>query len=234
MADEVAPEPTPVEPPVEPEPPNFEELLAEKEKQLQELEQNLNLAKADADAKMNQLEQIVSRAFTAPDPPPPPPVTPDQFEENQYGATAEMIQREVAAALEKNNQQVGAVMRGMAESAFSAQYNQVAQDDMFPHVKDKVDKFFNENPAERMKPGSVENVFTYYLGEHVRQHGAPAAPSPPTPTPAAPVAPEPPAPKPELDAQKERLARAFGIESAEEWESIEKGDKYPKRARSRR
>jgi hypothetical protein len=230
MDNEMVVEPTadptpPAEPPQEP---DLQALLEQERAAKAELEAKLAAQSQASDANYKRLEDLVVARFNqAPPaaPEPEPVIDRDAYLDNPDAAVDQKIERKLAA----NNAKVAEAMKTLAERSFQSDYAamRVSNPEIFDKLKPQIDEFYAANPNERYRPGSVEQVYKYYVGENFSELAKEfSAARPPVPagtatTPNAPTGPTPP-PKegPKLTERQRRLAAQYGIPE-EEYLAIE-------------
>jgi hypothetical protein len=208
--------------------PNYEALLQEEKASREAMASELAEAKAAANARMQQLEGLVSAAFTRPEAPAEPEISDEEFLTDPRAARRQM-QVDAARIVQQNNQQVAQVMRGLVERSFNAEYDAVRSRDpeTYAVVKDRVENYFAHNPQAKLQPGAVDEVYKYYVGEAAIQgelggtRPAPVIPSSPRTTPPAPDGPREGPPVKKLTPAQQRLAKIYDMEDDERFEISE-------------
>lgn len=227
--------------------PDYEQLYSElkesSQEQLQGLQQEIDRRQASANAKMQQLENLLVESLNSGR---QPQVDPSHdVDLSDPNAALKLVDQMLDKKLRQSNQQVTAALQSMQVSTFEKEKAQFKQSspELYKVLNSEIDNYFAEYPDERARPGAFDEVVTYLKGKNFDRvvetvRPAPTRGAPPTPTPSAPTGPDIRDKPPELtlSAEEARLAAIYGAlegrapYTAEEWHSVRNDyQKFPGR-----
>jgi hypothetical protein len=141
----------------------YEELQQESQAKSGQLEAQLNQAKAAAEARMQSLENLVVQMSNQNNAAGPEPIDPDD-----PAAAFKYAERLVQQTREQDNRVHEARYNQLAGQALESEKRRVDTDN--PLVVEKysgeIDAYYAQNPDEKNRPGSYEDIVTYLRGKH--------------------------------------------------------------------
>jgi len=228
-----APAPEPAQEPPEP---DLEAKLQAIEKEKEELRKKMESTAAANEAQIQQLQQIVTAAFSTPQQPQPEADSDVEYDPLDPQKQVKAIEQIAARKVKQAAEPVTTALMGLYADNVKGRMEllKAKEPDLWEKVGDKVEKFFEENPNAVVRgAAAVDQIFDYYTGQFYRENRQSLTsrgtrvtpPMTPSATPAAPVKapkPEPQPTEPELTPTEAKVAAAWGV-SPEQYVAIRDG-----------